>query len=54
MNVKCAGMPNASKEEFLSKYRMEDFHVGLRVGGKLRPKRIKGGILLLETNYEMR
>lgn len=54
MNVKCAGMPNASKEEFLSKYRMEDFHVGLRVGGKLRPKRIKGGILLVETNYEMR
>jgi hypothetical protein len=76
-NVKCAGMPDKSKnlflksmdrrclkgnkgytkEEimFLSKHReLEDFKVGLRVPGKLRPKRIKGGILLVETPYEMR
>lgn len=32
----------------------DDFKVGLRVWGKLRPKRIKGGILLEETSYEMR
>lgn len=32
----------------------EDFTVGLKVCGKLRPKRIKGGIVLLDSYYEMR
>lgn len=31
-----------------------DFKVGLKVPDKLRPKRIRGGILLIETTYEMR
>lgn len=31
-----------------------DFKVGLRVPGKLRPKRIRGGVILVETPYEMR
>lgn len=31
-----------------------DFKVGLKVPGKLRPKRIRGGILLVDTSYEMR
>ena len=30
------------------------FNVGLSVPGKLLPKRIKGGIVLTETTYEMR
>jgi hypothetical protein len=38
----------------LKKRELDDFQVGLRVPGKLRPKRIKGGILLLETPYQMR
>ncbi len=33
---------------------IEDFAIGLIVPGKLLPKRIKGGILLTETTYEMR
>lgn len=33
---------------------MRDFKVGLKVPGKLRPKRIRGGVLLVETPYEMR
>ena len=33
---------------------IKDFKVGLKVPGKLMPKRILGGILLVETNYEMR
>lgn len=33
---------------------IEDFKVGLKVPGKLRPKRIRGGILLVDTPYEMR
>lgn len=32
----------------------EDFKVGLKITGKLLPKRIKGGILLVDTTYEMR
>lgn len=33
---------------------LNDFKVGLKVWGKLVPKRIRGGILLVETTYEMR
>lgn len=33
---------------------LKDFRKGLKVPGKLRPKRIRGGILLTECNYEMR
>lgn len=41
--------------EFLSVHRtMKDFTVGLRVPGKLRPVRIRGGVVLVETPYEMR
>lgn len=39
---------NAIKRDY------SDFKVGLKVPGKLRPKRIRGGILLVETTYEMR
>ena len=46
---------NDEVKEFLSKKRtLEDFRVGLKVPGKLMPKRIKGGVLLVETTYEMR
>lgn len=41
--------------EFLkTKRTMEDFKVGLRVPGKLLPKRIRGGVLLVDVPYEMR
>lgn len=43
------------EKEFLSTKRtISDFNVGLRVPGKLMPKRIKGGVLLVDTYYEMR
>lgn len=32
----------------------DDFKIGLKIPGKLRPKRIIGGILLTDTTYEMR
>lgn len=35
-------------------YNLEDFKVGLRLPGKLIPKRIPGGVLLVDTTYEMR
>ena len=43
------------EKEFLKvKRTLEDFKIGLCVPSKLRPKRIKGGILLVNTTYEMR
>lgn len=36
------------------KRTFKDFKMGLKVPGKLLPKRIRGGILLIETTYEMR
>lgn len=53
-NVKCAGMPENCKSDFLREYNITDFKRGLSLGGKLRPKRMKGGILLVETTYEMK
>lgn len=41
--------------EFLkTKRTIEDFKIGLKVPGKLIPKRIHGGVVLEETTYEMR
>lgn len=46
---------NEEAVEFLKKKRtIEDFKVGLRIPGKLMPKRIVGGVLLTESYYEMR
>lgn len=43
------------EKEFISTKRsLDDFNIGLRVPGKLRPKRIRGGVLLVSTTYEMR
>lgn len=36
------------------KRTLEDFKIGLKIYGKLLPKRIRGGVLLVETTYEMR
>ena len=53
-DIKCAGMPKECKSYFLNHYDITDFHVGLSVPGKLRPKRMHGGILLVNTTYEMK
>lgn len=46
---------NEIEREFLSvKRTLEDFNVGLAVPGKLLPKRIRGGVILVDTIYEMR
>lgn len=43
------------EKEFLKVKRdITDFKVGLKVPSKLLPKRIRGGILLIDTTYEMR
>ena len=42
-------------EQFLTaqRYTLEDFKIGLTVPGKLMPKRIRGGTVLMETTYRM-
>lgn len=43
------------EKDFLSTKRsIEDFTIGLCIPGKLMPKRIRGGIVLKDTTYEMR
>lgn len=54
IEIKCAGMPERAKQNFMSEYKMEDFKIGLRVKGALKPKRIRGGIVLIDNYYEMR
>lgn len=57
-NVKCAGMPDRCKNYFIEgihkkEYGLEAFKIGLKVPGKLMPKRIPGGIVLQDGYYEM-
>ena len=44
------------EEEYLAEGRktLKDFDVGLCIPGKLMPKRIRGGTVLMETTYQMR
>lgn len=58
-DVKCAGMPTSCKNIFIGGLldgtnELTDFDIGLILPGKLMPKRIPGGVLLVETTYEMR
>lgn len=58
-NVKCAGMPDVCKDKFITKLEsgeatLKDFKIGLHIDGKLMPRQILGGTLLVETSYEMR
>lgn len=52
-NIKCAGMPERCKKLFLATHPITDFDFGLRVGGKLIPTRIPGGVILKETYYTL-
>ena len=52
--IKCAGMPEKSKNLFLATHPITDFKIGLKVGGKLKPKYISGGMVLVEDFYTLR
>lgn len=47
-------LDNEQIEFVEAKHTLEDFKEGLKIKGKLMPKRIKGGTVLLNTYYEMR
>ena len=46
-------MSEEEKEFVLVKRTLDDFNVGLSVPGNLLPTRMKGGIVLKPTSYEM-
>lgn len=49
------GELNEEERDFINQRRtLQDFHKGLVVPSSLKPKRIKGGILLIDQTYEMR
>lgn len=53
--VKCAGMPDTCKKTFLQNMKsVTEFTYGLKVPGKLMPKHVPGGIVLVDTVYEMK
>lgn len=59
-DIKCAGMNEESKHELKLKINrheltIEDFDIGLKITGKkLRPKPVKGGIILVPTDFEIK
>lgn len=50
IDVKCAGMPEKLKE-FVT---FDNFDVGLKIGGKLLPKQVKGGVVLSDTDFTIK
>ena len=50
LSVVCAGMPDTVKE----KVTFENFEVGFKRSGKLLPKHVKGGIVLVDTEFTMK
>lgn len=53
-NIKCAGMSEAAKKEFLSEHDVKEFSVNLKLNQGLKPKIIKGGVVLKDKGYHMR
>jgi hypothetical protein len=50
LNVKCAGMSERAKEYVT----FENFQVGLKVKGNLKPKQVSGGVVLLDDQFEIK
>lgn len=57
INITCAGMPDNCKKKLIQTYGdqiFDIFKVGLQIKGKLVPIRVKGGVLLNETTFEIK
>jgi DNA polymerase type B, organellar and viral len=50
LEVKCAGMPDKVKE----KVTLENFQVGFSSFGKLLPKHVSGGVVLVDTEFTIK
>lgn len=51
--ITCAGMSARAKKEFIQTKKIEDFKLHLKIGGNLKPKRIPGGVVLEDKDYNM-
>lgn len=57
LSITCAGMPENVKQAALTIYDhaiFQEFKTGFKMFGKLIPKRVKGGIILHETTFEIK
>ena len=57
MHITCAGMTESMKDTAIQKYGPHlfgIFDIGYKAEGKLLPKRVKGGIILHETTFEIK
>lgn len=52
-NIRCAGMSERGKQEFLEEHDIQDFKEGLKLNKGLKPVRMPGGIVLVEKGYHM-
>lgn len=52
-NVKCAGMNDEAKNEFLSEHNISEFKEGLELKKMLKAVRYPGGIVLVNRGYKM-
>lgn len=50
LNVKCAGMPKNIKDTV----SFNNFKIGFKSGAKLKPKIVKGGVLLVNSPFEIK
>lgn len=49
LDVKCAGMPDDVKKHVT----FDNFNIGFKHGGKLTPKQVKNGVVLVDVGYSM-
>lgn len=55
LNICAAGMTEEQKQRFRDQFEFNDFEVGLTIpGGKLKPKLVKGGVILEEVDFTIR
>lgn len=52
--IRCAGMSEDAKQEFIKEHTMEEFREGLKLKEGLKPIRMPGGVLLVKKGYDMR
>ena len=57
MKITCAGMSEEMKDSVIKEYGLklfDEFDVGFKCGGKKLPQRVKGGVVLHETTFEIK
>lgn len=52
-SIRCAGMSEDAKQEFIKEHTIEEFREGLKLKEGLKPVRMPGGVLLVKKGYDM-